>query len=504
MKILSSVQVRAIDAYTIESEPISSLNLMERASMRFVEWYVLHFEAHSTIKIFCGMGNNGGDGLAIARLLHQKGYDIEAFVIRHAEKSTDDFYENEKRLKSIQPIYEIRTEKEIPTVLEKDIVIDAIFGIGLTRTIRGISAQVIDYLNECSCFAKISVDIASGLMADVHSEEGHYSIFKPDITLTFQTPKLAFLLPQNEAYVGKWEILPIGLSEKKMEEEPTSYFYTSETFIKKIIKKRKKFSHKGSFGHILLMGGSYGKMGAVVLATKAALRTGVGLATAYVPRCGYTIIQSTVPEAMCLTDSYENHISEAPDIERFDAVAVGIGMDILSKPWHALSELLQISHRPLVIDADALNLMSIHPELIEKLPENSILTPHPKEFERLVGASANHFERLKQLKAFSTKYKVIVVLKGAHSAVALPTGNVHFNSTGNPGMATAGSGDVLTGMIVALLGQGYMPSEAAILGVYLHGLAGDIAAKQYSQPSMLASDITDAIGKAYIQLFSQV
>ncbi|GAB4340558.1 MAG: bifunctional ADP-dependent NAD(P)H-hydrate dehydratase/NAD(P)H-hydrate epimerase [Flammeovirgaceae bacterium] len=503
MKILSSAQIKAVDAYTIENEPISSINLMERASMRFVDWYITRFNVDLPVKIFCGMGNNGGDGLAIARLLHQKGYNVEVFVIRHAEKSTDDFHENEKRFLSIKPIHDIRTEKDIPQVFEKDVVIDAIFGIGLTRTVRGISAQVIDYLNECFCFAKISVDIASGLMADVHSEEGHYSIFKPDFTVTFQTPKLAFMLPQNEMYVGEWELLPIGLSEKKMEEEPTSYFYTTENTIKKIIKKRKKFSHKGSFGHVLLMGGSYGKMGAIVLATKAALRAGVGLATAYVPRCGYNILQSTVPEAMCLTDSYENHISETPDVERFDAVAVGIGMDILSKPWHALSELLQISHRPLVIDADAINLMSIHPELIDKLPENSILTPHPKEFERLIGATANHFERLKLLKTFSMTHKVIVVLKGAHSAIALPNGNIHFNSTGNPGMATAGSGDVLTGIIVALLGQGYSPSEAAILGVYLHGLAGDIAAKQHSQPSMLATDITDAIGKAYLELLKE-
>ncbi|MDW8289029.1 MAG: NAD(P)H-hydrate dehydratase, partial [Flammeovirgaceae bacterium] len=287
---------------------------------------------------------------------------------------------------------------------------------------------------------------------------------------------------------------------EKIAEEKTDYYYTVETTVKRIIKKRRKFAHKGNFGHVLLMGGSYGKMGAIVLATRAALRTGVGLATAYVPRCGYHIMQTAIPEAMCLTDSFENYISECPDIERFDAIAVGVGMDITSKPWHALNELLQISHRPLVIDADAINLMSIHPELLEKLPENSILTPHPKEFERLVGTSSNDFERLQLLKRFCKKYKIILVLKGAHSAIALPDGTIHFNSTGNPGMATAGSGDVLTGIIAGLLAQGYTPADAAILGVYLHGLAGDIVEKVISQYSMLASDIIENVGKAYLQL----
>lgn len=500
MKILSTAQIKAVDAFTMAQEPIASIDLMERAAHHFVNWYVAHFKPLFPIKVFCGMGNNGGDGLAIARMLHEKGFEASVYVVKYTENGSPDFQTNEKRFLQIKPIEYIYAEKDFPSVSSQDVVIDAIFGIGLSKPIEGVVAKLISYLNEKSVYAKISVDIASGLNADEDSGNENTTIFCPDYTVTFQTPKLAFLLPQNERYVGKWEVVPIGLSLEKIAEEKTDYYYTVETTVKRIIKKRRKFAHKGNFGHVLLMGGSYGKMGAIVLATRAALRTGVGLATAYVPRCGYHIMQTAIPEAMCLTDSFENYISECPDIERFDAIAVGVGMDITSKPWHALNELLQISHRPLVIDADAINLMSIHPELLEKLPENSILTPHPKEFERLVGTSSNDFERLQLLKRFCKKYKIILVLKGAHSAIALPDGTIHFNSTGNPGMATAGSGDVLTGIIAGLLAQGYTPADAAILGVYLHGLAGDIVEKVISQYSMLASDIIENVGKAYLQL----
>lgn len=500
MKILSTAQIKAVDAFTIAQEPITSVDLMERAATHFVGWYVAHFKAIFPVKIFCGMGNNGGDGLAIARLLHEKGYEVSVFVVKYTENGSSEFQVNEKRFLQIKPIIYVQDEKDFPSLNPQDVVVDAIFGIGLSKPVEGITAKLIHYLNEKSVYAKIAIDIASGLKADEYSGNQENAIFRPDYTLTFQLPKLAFLLPQNEPYVGKWEVISIGLSLEKIAEEKTDYYYTVETTVKRIIKKRRKFAHKGSFGHVLLMGGSYGKMGAMVLATRAALRTGVGLATAYVPRCGYNVMQTAVPEAMCLTDVVENYLSECPDIERFDAVAVGVGMDITAKPWHALNDLLQTSHRPLVLDADAINLMSIHPELLEKLPENSILTPHLKEFERLAGTSANDFERLQLLKRFSKKYKVVLVLKGAHSAIALPDGTIHFNSTGNPGMATAGSGDVLTGMIGGLLAQGYEPADAAILGVYLHGLAGDIVEKVLSQYAMLASDIIDHIGKAYLQL----
>ena len=493
MKIFTAPQIRALDAYTIEHEPIASIDLMERASQSFVYWFIEQFPNNQPIKIFAGIGNNGGDGLAVGRILAQEyQYDVEVYAVRFSPKSSVDFQSNEKKLKHL---INIEDKSDVPPINDDDIVIDAIFGSGLSRAIGGFTATLVNHINQSKATV-VAIDIPSGLFCNDLNPDS--TIIQADYTVSFQFPKLSFMLPQNDQYVGHWVVADIHLMEEAIQQTPTPYHYVDDEFARQLILPRAKFSHKGTFGHVLIMAGSYGKMGAAILAGKAALRTGSGLVSVHLPKCGYSIMQMAIPEIMCSIDTDNNMITTLPNLEHYKAIAIGPGIDKAHRTLKPLNQLMQSSSVPLVLDADALNLLAENPSLLKQLAANSILTPHPKEFERLVGKTANHYERLKVLIEFSQRYQIIVVLKGAHSAIATPDGNVYFNSTGNSGMATAGSGDVLTGMIVSLLGQGYAPKQAAILGVYLHGLAGDVASEQLGEASVIASDIIDGISGAYL------
>lgn len=497
LSIYSVEQIRKWDTFTIENEPISSLDLMERASQAFVNEFCKRFSNRHFIYIFCGLGNNGGDGLAIARMLHLRGYAVEVFIVRFAEKYSEDFAHNYHRLGELLKIHEIRNSNQIPKIPEESILIDAIFGSGLSRPVQGIAKKVIAKVNEFRTKKNIqiiSVDIASGLFADKLSE--NETIIQPDWTITFQSPKLSFLLPQNAPFVGAWEAIPIGLDEAFLTQETTTFQFVTESWIKSKLKKRSKFSHKGTFGRGLLIVGSYGKMGAAILATKATLKAGIGLLTVQVPSCGYEILQTVVPEAMVITDGHPQFISKIEGTNTFDTVAIGCGLGKEMLTTQAMQAFLKTHFQPMILDADALNILSENPDLLKNIPQNSILTPHPREFERLAGKAKNDFHRLELLKNFAQKHQVFVVLKGAHTATATPDGMIYFNSTGNPGMATGGSGDVLTGILLALLAQGYSPLETALLGVFLHGKAGDLALKQESQESLLPSDLIQNLGRA--------
>jgi len=498
MKILSTEQIRELDAYTIENEPITSIDLMERASKSFVKEFQKYFSNQEEVYIFCGLGNNGGDGLAVARLLLALNYQVKTFVIRFSENSSPDFQVNFERLQKISSIIKIKEENQIPEIPSNVIVIDAIFGSGLSRGVEGLLVAVIQKINQ-SKVKIISIDIASGLFADKESKRKN--IIQPDLTITFQVPKLAFLLPQNAKYVRDWKITDIGLNQKKLNEFECNYYYINKFFAKNLLKQREKFSHKGTHGKALLVVGSYGKIGAGVLAAKACLRSGVGLLTCYVPKVAYHIMQTAVPEAMVLTDKAINFLQTHPaETGNYDSVGVGCGIDQKTITIQFIENLLENTKKPIVIDADAINLIGKNQEILEKIPENSIFTPHPKEFERLVGKTENDFQNLEKMLEFCKKYKVVMLLKGAHTAITSPEGKIYFNSTGNAGMATAGSGDVLTGIITGLLAQGYSSLNAAILGVYLHGLAGDFTKESQSEESLIASDIIENLGKAFKNL----
>ncbi len=509
MKILSAEQTRQADAATIEREPIHSVDLMERAATAFTNEFLQHFrDKQRPVFIFCGPGNNGGDGLAIGRMLLGHEYDVHIFTVHAHDKGSDDFKVNRDRLE--QQSYAIRNIEEnsdIPVIPSQAILIDGLFGSGLTRKIEGIFADVIKAMNEASATV-VAIDIPSGLYADKPVEK-EAVLVKAHYTFTFQLPKLAFLLPQNELIVGEWKVLDIGLYQPFIDQADTPYFYVETNLIKPLHKKRHLFSNKGDYGKTLLIAGSYGKMGAAILAARACLKSGVGLLTVHVPECGYEIMQIANPEAMTTLDRHQFIFTSLEqegrsELDKYDVVGVGPGIGTAEETVEALTQLLSDTksrNMRMVMDADALNICGKHRKLLKQIPEHSILTPHPKEFERLTEKAKHDFHRLELLRNFSRDHKVFVTLKGSRTAISTPEGNLYFNCTGNPGMATGGTGDALTGMLTALIAQQYDSFAATLLGVYLHGLAGDLATEKLSQEGMVASDLIDHVGEAFKTLY---
>ena len=504
MKILSAEQTRQADTATVDRARISSLELMEKASLEFVCCFIETFPTKQRpVYVFCGPGNNGGDGLAIARLLADRLYQVQGWVVAGGGNVSPDHAANRQRWSGQPPIETITTANDIPALPEQAVVIDGLFGSGLSRPAEGVFAEVIAAIN-ASKSTVVAIDIPSGLFAD-QATPPEAAVVRATHTFTFQWPKLAFLLPQNQAYVGHWQELDIGLDPEFVAQATTNCYYTDEAALAGVRKSRAPQSHKGNYGKALLIAGSYGKIGAAVLSTRACLRGGVGLLTVHVPRCGYLIVQTAAPEAMALVDDNEHHFSglDPAQLAGYDTVGIGPGLGTDEETVAGLSDLLPaLKERSLslVMDADALNICGKHRALLHQLPERTILTPHPKEFERLTKPARDDFHRLELLREFCQTYQVHVVLKGGPTAVGAPDGKVYFNSTGNPGMATGGSGDVLTGLLTALLAQGYEPLDAARLGVYVHGLAGDLAAEQLSLEALTASDLVAFFGKAFQQL----
>jgi ADP-dependent NAD(P)H-hydrate dehydratase / NAD(P)H-hydrate epimerase len=504
MKLFKSDQIKVIDETTIIEEPVSSIDLMERAAIQLLRWYLQKFDRSRRIFIFVGPGNNGGDGLALARLLETQRYEPVVFYIEFTEKTSADWKANLKRLKTETnvKIEYLSHAEQFPVIAEEDIIVDTIFGTGLTRPAEGLAGEVIKLINLTGATV-ISIDIPSGMFGEDNSLNNYEKIVKADFTLTFQFPKLAFMLAENAECLGEWVVLPIGLSPKAIRNESSPYTLLEKTDIAPLLKKRKKFDHKGVFGHGLLVSGSNGKMGAAVLGAEAALHSGLGLITCHIPSGGVTIVQSCIPEAMVNPDKNEYHISDIGTTDSFSAVGIGPGIGTGPDTQIAFHKFMNECKKPMVIDADGLNILSLNKEWFSFLREGMILTPHPKEFERLAGKSENGYSRLIRQKEFSRLHHVIIILKGAHTSITSPDGKVYFNNTGNPGMAKAGSGDTLTGIILSLLSQGYNPEEASVVGVYLHGLAGDIAAGEQSIESFIASDIIRSMAKAFNKLKEQ-
>ena len=498
MKIFTSGQVRKIDAYTIENEPIASIDLMERASIQIVSWITEMFDNSHPFLFLIGPGNNGGDGLAVARMLMEKNYLVEVLLVKISDKLSADARINLDRLREIPGVM-ISEVEEVSSLIVEDpetILVDALFGSGLTRRVSGLARDVITSVNELPNL-RIAIDIPSGLFGEDNTGNDPDAILQADFTLALQAPSLSFFFAENQAYVGIWDVLPIGLHPIILEEEESAWHYIQAGHVSNLLKSRMKFDHKGTFGHCLLIAGCYGMMGAAVLAARACLHSGAGLVTGHVPRFGYRILQTTVPEALISIDESDIIFTGVPGLETFSAVGIGPGLGCKPNTGRAILELIKSVKVPLVIDADALNILSEHPEWISLLPEDTILTPHPREFERLAGKAETGYARVRMQIDFAIRHKVIVVLKGAHTSIACPDGSCWFNTTGNPGMATAGSGDVLTGIILSLLGQGYIPRDAAILGVYLHGLAGDLASEAFSEEYLIAGDIIESLGFAF-------
>jgi NAD(P)H-hydrate epimerase len=501
MKIFRNNQIREIDEFTIKHEPIESADLMERAADQIMRWFVRNFDRSKRVIVFAGPGNNGGDGLALARLLSVNRFNTEVFYVRMSGNTSDDWNSNCQRLEKETSVSfnTIENIEQFPFISSDVIIVDAIFGSGLTRPVEGLAGQVIKKLNQTGNLI-ISIDIPSGLFGEDNSTNDTETIVCADFTLSFEFPKLCFMFGENARFIGDWIVLPIGLDNRSIRETNTPYFFLENSYIFPMLKKREKFDHKGKFGHGLLIAGSYGKMGAAILGAKAALRTGIGLITCHVPECGCQVLQTSIPEAMVRVDENDKYISVIETADPYDAIGIGPGIGTDTATQKAFHALLLNSDKPLVIDADGINILGANKEWLTELPSGTILTPHVKEFERVAGKTENSYKRIEKQIEFASKYSCIVVLKGAYSSVVTPGGKVFFNSTGNPGMATAGSGDVLTGIILSLLSQGYSPEDASVTGVYLHGLAGDIAAEKSGCESIIASDIIDNIGNAFLKV----
>jgi ADP-dependent NAD(P)H-hydrate dehydratase / NAD(P)H-hydrate epimerase len=500
MRIFTSSQVRDIDDYTIRFGGISSIELMERAALSFARLFMQHFPNSLKVYVFAGRGNNGGDALAIARILLQNNYIVKVFQIS-GNKLSDDCELNRKRLLDNYPgvLSDLSSETQMPELPENSVVVDGLFGSGLSRPVTGLDAETIRHINNSSA-SVVAIDIPSGMAGEDNSIFNKEHIILAEKTFTFQFPFLSFFFAENNIFTGEIEVLDIGLHPDAINNTPTKISTIELNDIQKIIRQREKYSHKGSYGHALLVGGSYGMMGAAVLAAKACVRGGAGLVTAHIPRLGYDIMQISVPEALISIDESDLIFTSIQDLSPYTAVGAGHGLACKQNSCRGIRHLLEECKVPLLLDADALNILSKNPDWMEKIPHGSILTPHPGEFDRLAGKSESMFIRYQKQLDMAERLKINIILKGAHTILVTDTGETWFNTTGNPGMATGGSGDVLTGLIVSLLAQSYSAVDAAKAGIFLHGLAGDLAIKEHGVQSLIASDISDFLGKAFLKL----
>lgn len=494
MKIFTAEQIRNWDRFTILNEPVSSIQLMERASEALAGWISENCKNYRKFAVFCGSGNNGGDGFAVARILYLKGFDVDVFIKDSRSKFSEDGAVNFKKLRDFSGI-SVKEFKDMDqnNFDSKTIIIDALFGTGLSRNIEGEYKEIIDQLNERSNI-KISVDIPSGLFTDRISQEDAI-VFKADYTLSFQSWKKAFLHPETGPYVGKVIILDIDLSKEYISQTETDDFVIDDAVIDNIFKPRSEFSHKGTYGKVTIAAGSYGKIGAAVLSTRSALKTGTGLTFTLAPDCGYEILQTSCPEAILIKGG-ENYIDHF-DIEKDTVAGIGPGLGTDAETQRVFLKFLKEYSKPLVLDADALNIIAQDEASLKLIPENSIITPHPKEFERLFGESDDSYQRLDLAKNKAKELRIYIVLKDHHTQVITPEGRVYYNITGNSGLAKGGSGDILTGIITSLAAQQYSEEQAAILGIWLHGKAADFAAEKHSRESMLPTDVINELGNVF-------
>lgn len=502
MKIFTTAQIHELDKYTIEHEPIASLNLMERAARALTEAVIQEWPATMPVVIFAGPGNNGGDALAMARMMSEQNYQVTVYLFNISGQLSPDCAANKQRLQDarrLKNFIEVSMEFDPPVLDSNTLVIDGLFGSGLNKPLAGGFASLVKYIN-ASQAKIISIDVPSGLMTEDNTYNVRANIIRATMTLTLQQPKLSFLFAENQPFVGELRVLDIKLSKEGMAKIEAPFSMVDASDVRACLLDRSPFAHKGQMGTALLIAGSYGMAGAAVLASKACMRSGAGKVVVNTPRRNIPILQTSVPEAIVRAGNEETIFTETVDTEDYQAVGIGPGLGQSEQTAIALIAQLRRTQCPLVVDADALNILANHRAWMQQLPKGIIMTPHPKELDRLEGHSADTYERLTKARHLAERLKGYVILKGHYTAICCPDGHIIFNATGNAGMATAGSGDVLTGILTGLLARGYKPQDACVVGVYLHGLAGDLAAQELGEESLIASDIISHLGKAFLKL----
>ena len=503
MKIFTSAQIHELDRYTIEHEPIKSVDLMERAAKAITRAVAEEWTTHTPVVVFAGPGNNGGDALAVARLLTNEGYKVRTYLFNITNHLSDDCVTNRQRLldgRHAKDFTEITAKFDPPELTADTLVIDGLFGSGLNKPLAGGFASLVKYINQ-SPAKVVSIDVPSGLMSEDNTYNVRANIIHATLTLTLHEKKLAFLFGDAQQFIGRLKVLDIRLSQEYIQKTEAQYYVLEESDVRSRLLHRDDFAHKGDMGNALIVAGSYGMSGAAILATRACMRSGAGKITVHTPKKNYGVMQISVPEAVLHMDHEETAFTEAVDTDGFDALGIGPGLGCQETTAIAMIAQIRRAQCPIVADADALNILASHRAWMQQLPKGIIMTPHPKELDRLTGSPANaDFERLHRTRELAQSLQAYIILKGHNSALCLPDGQVVFNPTGNSGMATAGSGDVLTGIITALLARGYHQHNACIVGMYLHGLAGDIAVKTLGKESLTASDIIDYLPHAFKHL----
>ena len=503
MKIFTSAQIHELDRYTIEHEPIKSVDLMERAAKAITRAVAEEWTTHTPVVVFAGPGNNGGDALAVARLLTNEGYKVRTYLFNITNHLSDDCFTNRQRMldgRHAKDFTEITAKFDPPELTADTLVIDGLFGSGLNKPLAGGFASLVKYINQ-SPAKVISIDVPSGLMSEDNTYNVRANIIHATLTLTLHEKKLAFLFGDAQQFIGRLKVLDIRLSQEYIQKTEAQYYVLEESDVRSRLLHRDDFAHKGNMGNALIVAGSYGMSGAAILATRACMRSGAGKVTVHTPKKNYGVMQISVPEAVLHMDHEETAFTEAVDTDGFDALGIGPGLGCQETTAIAMIAQIRRAQCPIVADADALNILASHRAWMQQLPKGIIMTPHPKELDRLTGSPANaDFERLHRTRELAQSLQAYIILKGHNSALCLPDGQVVFNPTGNSGMATAGSGDVLTGIITALLARGYHQHNACIVGMYLHGLAGDIAVKTLGKESLTASDIIDYLPHAFKHL----
>lgn len=504
MKIFSSTQIHELDKYTIDHEPIKSIDLMERAASRIVAEIRHLCTAYNTIVVFAGPGNNGGDALAVARILASEGMKVKAWLFNTTGRLSADCKTNRDRLtgmKELDSFTMVIDEFDPPTLDASTLVIDGLFGVGLNKPLTGGYASLVKYIN-ASPSKVVSIDMPSGLMSESNEYNVRSNIIRADVTVTIQQPKLSFLFAENQQFIGELKVVDINISKEGMAQVDAHVTILEEDDVRCRMRQRDDFAHKGTMGHALIIAGSRGMAGAAMLATKACLRSGVGKVTVHTPAANIIPLQIGVPEAILDIDPDNCFFTEAVSTDRFQAMGIGPGLGNNENSAITMIGQLRRAQCPIVIDADAINILATHKAWMQQLPAGCILTPHIGEFERLEGASSDSYDRLSKAIILADRQQAYIVLKGHYTAIVTPGGRIMFCPTGNSGMATAGSGDVLTGVITALLARGYAQADACLVGTYLHGLAGDIAAKKFGKESLMASDIIDALPEAFMRVMS--
>ncbi len=498
MKIFTTDQIRDIDLKTIENEGITSLQLIERVAESVTCEIISRWRSSKKIAIFAGPGNNGADALTVGRMLVEQGYSPEIFLFNiGGNRLSPDCATCKDRLLQAGEIdfTEVTGLFSLPHLSSEYLVVDGLFGSGLREPLSGCFMTLVRYINESGATI-VAIDVPSGLFGDWNPRSINRNIIHADLTLAIQFPRLSFFIADNAELIGEWKILDIELSPSEIRRTPAPFYYVEKNDVRRVLQPRGEFTSKADYGSALLIAGSSGMLGAAVLAARGALRSGAGKVTVHSARCGHSVLQSSVPEALFQTDNNDLCITDMLPRHEYSAIAIGPGIGTNEATINALEAFLKSYDKPVILDADALNCIARRNNLLHYVPVLSIITPHAGEFDRLFGAQPNHEARLAKAIEMAHNYNILIILKGHYTAIVRPDGKIYFNSSGNPAMATPGSGDVLTGVLAAMLAQGYKPEIAALLAVYIHGYAGDLAAETEGQYGVTAGDIAARIGQA--------